>query len=172
MTLLLKEALSNGHATIASRFAEPRPLIDAVLHAVEVHRPLAAERDIDLEVEFSPRLVLSEAGPLFTVLSNGIRNAIEAVGRGGRVLVAAELVRNGPGYHEVQIDVVDDGPGPPEEAWRVFSLDYTTKRHGPGVGLALSKAILEEMGGEISLEGREDGVRGARLRIRYREEHA
>jgi len=171
MTLLLKDALSNRHATIASRFAEPRPLIDAVLHAIDVHRPLAASREVSLEVDFSPRLVLSEAGPIFTVLSNAIRNSIEAIGRRGRVEVIAELVRTGPGFHEVQIDVLDDGPGPPNEPARAFLLDFTTKHAGPGVGLSLSKAIVDEMGGEISLGPREDAPHGSRLRIRYREEH-
>ncbi|MEC9374365.1 MAG: HAMP domain-containing sensor histidine kinase [Planctomycetota bacterium] len=173
MAILINNALSPGGATLLERFAEPRPLIEAVAHAVDAARPIAEEREITIELEFSPRLVLAEAGPIYPVISNAIRNAIEAIGRRGRVEVVAELATRGDGVAEVQIDVLDDGPGPPANVGdRVFDIDFSTKRSGLGVGLALSRAILTEMGGFIALAPRQThGVgprRGGHLMIRYR----
>ncbi len=182
MAALVRAALSPGVGTLTERLFEPRPLIDAVVHACDVLRPMADEKRVRIDVDFSPRLVLSAAGPIYPVVANAIRNAIEAAMVNGRVEVVAELVTrdgNADFGAEVQIDVLDDGAGPPEDAGQnVFELGFTTKPTGLGIGLALSREIMRELGGTIALlarsaapelNGHSGGAagRGALLRIRY-----
>jgi signal transduction histidine kinase len=89
---------------------------------------------------------------------NLLLNAIDASGNSGEVDVSMRTV---DGY--VEIDVEDSGPGlPPEQQERIFEAFYTTKKGGTGLGLAVTKALLEKMGAKI--ESR-NGSRGARFRI-------
>ncbi|TVQ31397.1 MAG: sensor histidine kinase [Phycisphaeraceae bacterium] len=169
---LVRHAMRPGVGSLASCLSEPRPLIDAVLHAREVLQPMADERNITIHIEFSPRLVLTPAGPIYTVVANAVRNAIEAAPDGGRIEIIAELSTMPSGEPEVQIDVLDDGVGPPRGAGEcVFDIGFTTKSGGLGVGLALSREIMHELGGEIALGPRASGGgrdrSGAHLRICY-----
>lgn len=176
MARLVRDVMQPGARSLTASLSEPRPLCEAVMHACEVLAPLAQERNIRIDVEFSPRLVLAPAGPIYPVVSNAIRNAIEAIDHNGRVEVVVELVTPGSaatGEPEIQIDVMDDGPGPPPGAGdRVFDIGFTTKPFGPGVGLALSREIIRELGGWLSLTPRRpagDGERrGGHLTVRYR----
>jgi signal transduction histidine kinase len=89
-------------------------------------------------------------GDLFAlgrVYRNLIVNAIQATAPGGLVAVATELT--GPG---VRIRVYDTGCGiPPERLGRIFEDFVTTKRRGLGLGLAISKKIVEQLGGTIAV---------------------
>jgi len=81
------------------------------------------------------------------VYRNLIINAIQATAPGGLVAVATEL-RDGI----VQIRVYDTGCGiPPDRLGKIFEDFVTTKRRGLGLGLAISKKIVEQLGGEISV---------------------
>jgi signal transduction histidine kinase len=63
------------------------------------------------------------------------------------------------------LEVRDNGPGVPEDAWeRVFDPYYTTKAEGTGLGLAIVKKIVLEHDGEISCSRAPEG--GACFRIR------
>jgi signal transduction histidine kinase len=71
-----------------------------------------------------------------------VKNAIDALaGRGGSVVVRVDPVA-GSG---VRVRVADDGPGVPRELRRrIFSAGFTTKERGWGIGLALTRRIVEE----------------------------
>ncbi len=148
-------------------------LIEALLHAIEVHAPLAIDKRININIDCSPRLVLTPAGPLYTVLASALRNAVEAMNEGGEVEIIAELVTPSRGDPEVHIDILDSGPGPNLDASEhAFDLGFTTKETGIGVGLALSQEIIEELGGWMALRQRAvkstvNGKGGAHLMIRY-----
>jgi signal transduction histidine kinase len=63
----------------------------------------------------------------------------------------------------VEISVEDSGPGlTPEQQERIFEAFYTTKAGGTGLGLAVTKTLLEKMGATIE-SGK--GIRGARFRV-------
>jgi signal transduction histidine kinase len=84
------------------------------------------------------------------VLLNLLMNAIEAlseVAEGPRELwVSSELVA----ATEVVIAVRDSGPGfDPQHIDRLFDAFYTTKPHGLGLGLAISRRIIEAHGGRL-----------------------
>ena len=71
-----------------------------------------------------------------------VKNAIDALaGRGGHIVVA---VTPGAGS-DVRVRVTDDGPGVPAELRRkIFSAGFSTKESGWGIGLALTRRIVEE----------------------------
>ena len=89
-------------------------------------------------------------GDLFAlgrVYRNLIVNAIQATAPGGLVAVATELAGLA-----VRIRVYDTGCGiPPERLGRIFEDFVTTKRRGLGLGLAISKKIVEQLGGTIGV---------------------
>ena len=173
MARVIQLAMSPAAAGLLERFTEPCPLIEALLHAIEVHAPLAIDKRININIDCSPRLVLTPAGPLYTVLASALRNAVEAMNEGGEVEIIAELVTPSRGDPEVHIDILDSGPGPNLDASEhAFDLGFTTKETGIGVGLALSQEIIEELGGWMALRQRAvkstvNGKGGAHLMIRY-----
>ncbi|MFT3842509.1 MAG: ATP-binding protein [Myxococcaceae bacterium] len=99
--------------------------------------------------------VVAEAGPLSQVLINLLINASQAMGGTGELEVKAET-------HDgrVRLSVLDRGPGvPPEAAKRLFEPFFTTKAagKGTGLGLAVSRHLLEQMGGTLKFRNREGG---------------
>ncbi len=95
--------------------------------------------------------VHSRERDLAEVASNLVRNAAEALPHGGEVTVRT-LLHNG----SVLLEVQDNGVGIPEEDIpKVFEPFWTTKQgQAAGMSLALSRAIVQRHGGEISVESR------------------
>jgi len=79
---------------------------------------------------------------------NLVRNAREAMDGGGTLRLSTSTEEG-----TVHVRVEDTGPGVPEEARaHLFDPLFTTKRHGTGLGLALSRQILEAHGGALGCE--------------------
>ncbi len=79
---------------------------------------------------------------------NLVRNAREAMPRGGRLRVST---RGGEGA--VLIEVRDTGPGIPKERMqRIFDPFFTTKERGTGLGLAMAQEVAQEHGGQLTCE--------------------
>lgn len=86
-----------------------------------------------------PWLVKANAALLSWVIENLLRNAVDAMDGSGKITVT--LSRSGS---RVCIDVADTGKGIPRRDWRrIFQPGYTTKERGWGMGLSLSKRIIE-----------------------------
>lgn len=84
---------------------------------------------------------------LVVVFSNLVENSIEAMKNNGVINIFA---REGTDF--VMIDLKDSGPGfPPESLKKVFSSLFTTKSGGNGLGLKVTKTIIETHGGTISV---------------------
>jgi C4-dicarboxylate-specific signal transduction histidine kinase len=119
-----------------------------------------------LETDVPADLPPVDADPvqLRQVLLNLVGNAIDAVAAtdagSRRVRVAGGI----DGAGAVLLSVEDDGPGfePATEA-RLFEPFFTTKPEGMGIGLAVSRAIVEAHGGRLTAERGESG--GARFRV-------
>ena len=96
------------------------------------------------------------------VLSNLISNAADAVPMGGTIIVTLRCIEEA-GRTTVHMLVEDDGPGVAEEhKERIFEPFFTTKQDvGTGLGLWVSREIIERHGGSIALAERENGSRGA-----------
>jgi PAS domain S-box-containing protein len=91
------------------------------------------------------------------VLMNLMLNSIEAMkDTGGVLMVKSGLHEDG----QIQVSIHDTGPGlPAGVAERIFDAFYTTKSQGSGMGLAISKSIVESQDGRIWVN--DDGGRGA-----------
>ncbi len=105
-----------------------------------------------------PRVEVDEAR-LRQALINLVRNAREALSKGGCVELTVRSVED-----RVAIDVSDDGPGIPDDVRAsIFDPFYTTKRHGTGLGLAVTRSIIDAHGGRIQCEAAKGG--GTRFTI-------
>jgi len=119
---------------------------------------------VELEVEVPPDLpsVRGNRVLLTWALENLVKNALDALGgKGGSIRIRA-LKKS---LREVMITVSDTGPGvPPEVRSQLFEPGGTAKERGWGVGLALSRRIVEGVhGGRIELG--DEGTRGATFHI-------
>ncbi len=113
----------------------------------------------ELVAEDAPLVPMDES-QLRQALLNLVRNAREAMSSGGRIVVRVESAAGGG----VDVCVDDDGPGIPEEARAsIFDPFFTTKQRGTGLGLAVTREIVEAHRGIIVCEPREP--RGTRFRI-------
>jgi two-component system sensor kinase FixL len=84
------------------------------------------------------------------VLINLMRNGMEAMRESDRRDLIVRTVPDGPGH--VMIEVADTGPGISDEiAARLFQPFVTSKANGMGIGLSISKRIIESHGGQISV---------------------
>jgi len=82
---------------------------------------------------------------LVQVLLNLILNAVDATYQGGSIEIQAELEQE-----FLVISVKDDGPGiAPEHLARVFQPYFTTKKHGTGLGLFVTRQLLADQGGTV-----------------------
>lgn len=107
-----------------------------------------------------------DAGRLRQALLNIIGNAIQAVGDTGRAANGQAIrVRTARlGDRHAAITVTDQGGGiPPEDLPRVFDPFFTTRRTGTGIGLAISRNIIEGLGGRIVVASERE--RGTEVRI-------
>ena len=95
------------------------------------------------------------------VLHNLLKNAVEASGEAGDILVSSRVGEE-EGDDFVEIAVSDNGPGfDPEIIGQVFEPYVTSKTRGTGLGLAIVKRIVVEHGGVIEAENTADGGRVA-----------
>jgi two-component system, NtrC family, sensor kinase len=110
------------------------------------------------EDEGLPEIHLDES-QLRQALLNLIRNAREAMPKGGELRVAVVRAEGG-----VEIRVDDTGTGIPEDVRAsIFDPFFTTKQRGTGLGLAVTREIVEAHGGTIACEPRPE--KGTRFRI-------
>ncbi len=130
--------------------------------AVEFLRPLWATRRrhgrpaIRVQVRCEDDLdVAGDPTELREVLTNLIKNALDALDDGGDITVSA-AERDG----EIRVRVEDTGSGVPEELLsKVFDPFFTTKgERGTGLGLALSQQIVERHGGSMTIDRGAGGV--------------
>jgi Na+/proline symporter/nitrogen-specific signal transduction histidine kinase len=133
---------------------EPVDVREAIGDCLAATEQLFRERGIRFEVEALPALppVRADRDRLLQVLTNLVSNAVKFSPREqGRVWIRAH-----PHDHTVQVDVQDNGPGiRPEDQPVIFekfgqvSSPATGKPEGTGLGLPISRRIVEHLGGKL-----------------------
>ncbi|HMG86679.1 MAG TPA: CHASE3 domain-containing protein [Terracidiphilus sp.] len=105
---------------------------------------------------------------IMQVVSNLISNAADAAATGGVVAITLKCLEEA-GKSTVYMKVEDDGPGVADEHKdRIFEPFFTTKQDvGTGLGLWVSREIIERHGGTIQLVKREDGAQGAAFSVAF-----
>ncbi len=166
--------LERGAATndFMQRFAQvvrlPEPtLVDTDLAAlldaqVQFARASCQAAGIQLRTDFSPSIVRADASLLGQVIANGLVNAresIQAAVRSGEIVVCC-----GAG----EFEIADNGPGISDEAAdQLFTPFFSTKPNGQGIGLTLTREILDRHGAQYSLATDADGW--TRLRVAFKQ---
>lgn len=109
----------------------------------------AHEAGLTLKVELLPETLPVQGNDyaLGRVYRNLIQNAIQATAPGGTIVIRSERLDG-----HARINVADTGTGiPPERLNTIFEDYVTTKRRGLGLGLAISRRLVEQLGGRISV---------------------
>jgi signal transduction histidine kinase len=150
--------------------AKPRPVervpMDAngsLAEIVDSMRPEGERNGIAIDAHYAPvpLVINGDRFALGRVYRNLITNAIQATAEGGKVTIVTERA----GDH-VEIRVTDTGSGiPPDRLAAIFDDFVTTKRRGLGLGLAISKRIVEQLDGTIAVAS--EVGRGTAFTLRF-----
>jgi signal transduction histidine kinase len=128
------------------------PIIERSLAVIQAH---AQERGVTVRLEQPAQSEASvDSDQLQQAVMNLLLNAVDASGPGGVVSVRMQTVDN-----HIDIAVEDSGPGLSAESQdQVFEAFYTTKPGGTGLGLAVTKTVLEKMGASIQASNHTNGA--------------
>lgn len=136
-------------------------IADAINQAFMLIEPRRRQIDADIDLQPFPQELLVWADPLRfeQVLVNLLRNGLDAVADLPERRITVTVFREEP---EVHIVIRDSGPGIADEALpRLFEPFFTTKSAGQGLGLglAISRMIITELGGRLDVRNRDgDGA--------------
>jgi signal transduction histidine kinase len=142
---------------------EPRDVVEQVRQMMEYVRKRAPGRvRFELETHGQDSIIVALSGPLFDwVIENLLKNALDALEGRGTIRVDIQNGRD-----QVLLDVSDTGKGISKaNIAKVFKPGFTTKKRGWGLGLSLSKRIVEQYHrGQLTVKNSEPG-KGTTFRI-------
>jgi len=145
------------------------PLTDLVEDVLTVYERKAKYKAITMERRIAPGLsIYGLQGELKQILSNLVANAIDASGDHGRIVVHAWSSRHfQSGQRGVRISIADNGAGIHEkDKAKLFLPFFTTKKDlGTGLGLWITRDLLEKKGGHIRFRSRDSQPSGTVMSI-------
>ena len=144
-----------GKLELADEEFSPRDVIEDIIDIVSLSAVTAKVQLIcDLDANL-PTSLVGDSARLRQVLLNLVTNAVKFTGK-GEVLIKAYLEHTGPSEASIRFSVIDTGVGiSSEDLGRLFlpftQLDQSSSRkyQGTGLGLTISKRLVELMGGEL-----------------------
>jgi two-component system sensor kinase FixL len=137
---------------------------DAIADAVSLVRQAAERADVAIVLRPMPDTLraLGDRVHLTQVLVNLTNNAIEALQASAPHERQIELSAGEAAGGWIEVSVADSGSGvPPEHRERIFDSFYTTKATGMGLGLAISRSLVEAQGGRLWYAPPSPGRRGS-----------
>jgi PAS domain S-box-containing protein len=130
---------------------EPINLAAAIQEILDLLHSELVNREVELCLKLKPdATVLADKAQLQQVVLNLAMNALEAMHDqpGAERRLEISLTQSSDG--DALVAVCDSGPGMPEERQaKLFEAFWTTKPHGMGIGLAISRSIIESHGGRL-----------------------
>jgi signal transduction histidine kinase len=146
--MLAIEKLESGHLVLDKTVFDLSTLVD---DCIRMLAGLAAAKSVSFDKKVPSLIVHADRLRIMQVLQNLLTNAIKNSESQTSVVITAEIERA-----TVRVSVIDHGRGiSPEDQKRIFDRFYTLdSKTGFGLGLAISKMILVEHGGEISVSSR------------------
>jgi len=132
--------------------ADVNQIARSVAHFAEVD---ARQHETLIRLDLAPRLAPAVVDSIMVeqVIGNLVRNAIDAMTEAHSPQREITL-RTGQGRDAVEVEVADTGPGiRPAIVGQVFEPFFTTKHDGVGMGLSISRSIVEAHGGRIEVAG-------------------
>ena len=153
-SLELVKDLLQTQVTTGSLHKTPIELDEMLRYCVAILKDSAAAKEQRIELDAKPLIISASGEKLWRVISNLIANAIKFSPNGATIGVKME---EGKGLVKIEVD--DEGIGIPAEIEdKIFEMFTDAKRHGTageqpfGLGLAISKQIVEAHGGKIWFE--------------------
>jgi signal transduction histidine kinase len=161
---IVQQVLGFYRESQTADFVDVPALMESVL---ALYSNKLRSKDIRIERKFGDcPWVKAASGELKQVISNLVANAADAVRNQGTIAIRLESIEEA-GRTMLHIQIEDDGPGiPPEHKQHLFEPFFTTKRDvGTGLGLWLTKEIVERHGGRIEVVDRTDRGPGAAFSV-------
>ena len=147
--------------------------VKAILHellreVLKVYESKFRSGGITVDCQFQDhRPVVVSRGEMLQVFSNVIANAVDAMSTGGKLQIQTQETTNAQ-REGVRVTIRDSGTGiPKEHLQRIFEPFFTTKGNlGTGIGLWVSRQLIEKHGGHLSAEsGTDENNRGTLISI-------
>jgi signal transduction histidine kinase len=141
--------------SLTKRAATPREILDlneTIREVLDLVGDKAGKEAVTIRTQFAPGLarVSGDRVQLQQVVLNLVMNGIEALisakGRERELIITTQNIE----ADQVQVSVQDSGPGiDPDAIGKIFDPFYTTKPDGMGMGLSISRSILQSHGGRL-----------------------
>jgi two-component system, NtrC family, nitrogen regulation sensor histidine kinase NtrY len=134
----------------AFELVSPNDVVERVvaLFRAQIEAPGRPTIVLTLDLDPSREPIRADGEQLGRVVQNLLLNAIDAMPRGGQLVLRTR--RSGTSF---RLDVVDTGEGlTDEERQRLFTPYYTTKQHGTGLGLAIVQSVVADHLGKVWVE--------------------
>jgi signal transduction histidine kinase/predicted RNA-binding protein with RPS1 domain/DNA-binding response OmpR family regulator len=153
----------NKTVGLFQQLTRPRPettlsVNRVVEQAVTLLNPTAYRNKVEIQTDLATELpsLVGDTTQLQQVVLNLMLNAIQQMAlksQAGGALKLVTCLAHGDGQQWIEIRVQDEGPGIHKQLWeQIFSLGYSTRRGGTGLGLFVARSLTESLGGQLTVE--------------------
>src|SRR5260370_2956837 len=144
-------------------------IVDVIQDVLITYERKIKHKELHIEKKIEPGLEIATLlGELRQILSNLVANAIDASKDGGKIVIGARASRHfHTGRPGIRITIADTGVGMSrEQKKKLFMPFFTTKKEvGTGLGLWITKDLLEKKGGHIRFRSSDQGKSGTAISI-------